>query len=153
MSNRLERWFENKKMSSFRDLAQAENAFDRFFHEMLNMKKRDGLEFSSFSPSCDVIEEDKSYMLKFDLPGITKDQVHVEVDQDRLTVHAERREEKTSDSKKKHVSEVFYGTYTRSFSLPGPVDEKKIDAKFDNGVLTVKIPKAENSKSKQIPVQ
>ena len=60
---------------------------------------------------------------------------------------------KKSDKKKKHLSEVSYGSYTRSFTLPGPVDEKNVNAKFENGVLTVSIPKTETLKAKQIAIQ
>ena len=67
-------------------------------------------------------------------------------------IRAERKEEKKSESKKKYLSEMYYGSYARSFTLPGPVDEKKVEAKFENGVLTVTVPKTESLKAKQIPV-
>lgn len=90
---------------------------------------------------------------KPDLPGVSKEQVKVEVNKDQLTVFAERKEEKKYDSKKKFLSEVHYGFYSRTFTLPGSMDEKKVDAKFENGVLTVTVPKTEALQSKQIPIQ
>lgn len=145
MSN-LERWFNSKKLSPFRDFTQIEDSFDRMMSEML--AKRD-----AFTPTCDVLEEGNNYILKFDMPGVSKNEVKVEVIDNQLTVSAERKEEKKHESKKKFLSEVYYGSYTRSFTLPGAVDEKKVDAKFENGVLTVTIPKTEALKTKQIPVQ
>lgn len=152
MSNALERWFDNKSLSPFRDFSQVQESFDRLFNEFMNLKKANGMQSLSFSPSCEISEEDNNYILKFDLPGVTKDQVKVEADKDQLTIRAERKEEKKSESKKKYLSEMYYGSYTRSFTLPGPVDEKKVDAKFENGVLTVTVPKTESLKAKQIPV-
>jgi HSP20 family protein len=152
MSNALERWFDNKSLSPFRDFSQVQEPFDRLFNEFMNVKRTNGMQSFSLSPSCEIAEEDNNYILKFDLPGVTKDQVKVEADKDQLTIHAERKEEKKSESKKKYLSEMYYGSYTRSFTLPGPVDEKKVNAKFENGVLTVTVPKTESLKAKQIPV-
>ena len=152
MSNELERWFDNKSLSPLRDFSQVQESFDRIINEFMNLKRTNGLQSLSFNPSCEIAEEDNNYILKFDLPGVTKDQVKVEADKDQLTIRAERKEEKKSESKKKHLSEMFYGSYSRSFTLPGPVDEKKVDAKFENGVLTVTVPKTESIKAKQIPV-
>lgn len=150
MSN-LERWFNSKKLTPFRDLAQIEDSFDRMMNEMIT--KRDATQSFSFSPSCEVVEEGNNYILKFDMPGVSKNQVKVEVIDNQLTVSAERKEEKKQENKKKFLSEVYYGSYTRSFTLPGAVNEKKVDAKFENGVLTVTIPKTEALQTKQIPVQ
>lgn len=151
MSKSLQRWFESKTSNPFRELARAEDAFERFIDEMAGSKNlASGL--AEFSPSCDIEEEGNRYLMKFDLPGVKKDQVKVEVDGDRLTVRAERREEKKSETKKKYLSEVSYGSYVRTFTLPGPVEEKNIDAKFENGVLTIAVPKTEAQQAKQIPV-
>lgn len=153
MHNALEKWFDKKQqLSPFRDFSQIQESFDRLFNEFTNWKKTNGMQGFDFSPSCDIAEEGNSYVLTFDLPGVTKDQVKVEADNDQLTIRAERKEEKKTESKKKYLSEVHYGSYARTFTLPGPIDEKKIDAKFENGVLTVTVPKTESTKTKQIPV-
>lgn len=152
MSNTLEKWMDRKQMSPFRDLYQIQESFDRLFSEFANMKKANGSQDLDLSPSCEIAEQGNNYVLTFDLPGVKKDQVTVEAENGQLTVRAERKEEKKTESKKKYLSEVYYGSYSRTFSLPGPVDEKKIDARFENGVLTVTVPKSETAKSKQIPV-
>lgn len=143
MSNALERWFETRNRNPMRDLSRMEDAFERSLNSQLEC------------PSCDVVEDNKNYTLKFDLPGVQKDQVKVEVSDDQLTIKAERQEEHTTKGKKKYVSEISYGTYLRTFRLPAPVDEKKVEAKFDNGVLTITVPKTEipAAKSKQIKIQ
>lgn len=150
MSKSLQRWFETKTSNPFREIAKAEEAFERILDEMSGNRR--GSSGSEFSPSCDIEEDGNRYLMKFDLPGVKRDQVKVEVDGDRLTVRAERREEKKSETKKKYLSEVSYGSYERTFTLPAPVEEKSVDAKFEDGVLTISVPKTEVQKAKQIPV-
>jgi len=152
MSNELERWFDRKGLSPFREFSGVQDSFEKLLGEFLSLRRSDGSQSFSFSPTCDIIEDDEGYVLKFDLPGIARDQIKVEADRDRITIHAERREEKRTDEKKKHLSEMCYGWYTRSFNLPGPVDEKKVDARLEDGVLTVAVPKTESVKAKQIPI-
>lgn len=152
MSNAIEKWLDNKRLSPFRDLSQIQDSFDRLLNDFVSLRKTNGLQDYSFSPTCEVDEEGNNYVMKFDLPGVPKELVKVEVDNDQLTVRAERKEERKSESKKKYFSEIYYGSYIRTFTLPGPVEDKKVDAKFDNGVLTVTISKTESTKAKQIPV-
>lgn len=150
MASNLQKWFENR--SPFRGFSQMEDSFDRLMNELMNMRRNGNLSTFEFSPSCDLTEEENQYVMTFDLPGIHKDQVKVEVDNNQITVSAERKEEKKKDTKKSHLSEIHYGSYQRSFTLPTTIDEKKVDAKFENGVLTLTVPKTETSKLKQIPV-
>ena len=154
MANPIERWFDNKRLGSlspFREFERTFEPMDRMLADFMKMRPTTVEEFN-FSPSCEISEVGSDYVLKVDLPGVAKDQVKVEVDQDQLTISAERREEKETETNKKYLSEVCYGSYTRSFTLPGTVDEKKIDAKFENGVLTVKVPKTASPKAKQISI-
>ena len=152
MSNAVERWFDRKQSSSFRELSQIQETFDRLITNFLNLKKANGMPDFSFIPSCELNEEENNYILTFDLPGVRKDQIEVETENSQLTVRAERQEEKKTGSQKTYLSEHYYGAYARTFALPGPIDEKKIDAKFENGVLTIVAPKMESVKSKQIQV-
>ena len=152
MINPLEKWFERRQVSPFSDFSQLQESFDRMFNEFMNLRKTTGLQELGFSPSCEIAEEENNYILTFDLPGVKKDEVQVEADNDQLTIRAERKESKKMDTAKKYLSEVYYGTYSRTFTLPGPIDEKKIEAKFENGVLVVTVPKTESTKTKQIPV-
>jgi HSP20 family protein len=134
----------------FRMLTRLQDDFDRLFQELSVAEPR--LLKADLACSCEVSEDKSSYTMKFDMPGIKKEDLKIEVDGNVLTVSAERKEEKKSDSKKSHYSEISYGSYMRSFTLPSPLDEKKVDAKFENGVLTLAIPKSEASKAKQIEV-
>ena len=95
MANALERWLGgNNNMTPFREFSQIQSSFDRLLNEITGIKKMNELQDVGFSPSCEITDEGNSYLLKFDLPGVTKDQVRVEADKDRLMIHAERKEEK-----------------------------------------------------------
>jgi len=100
-------------------------------------------------------EAKDSYMMKFDLPGLTKDQIKIDFYENTLTVSGDRKEEKTTEDKdaKVHYSEMSYGSFTRSFSFPQAVDVEKANAKFDNGVLTVEVPKRDGGNRRQIQVR
>lgn len=152
MNNMIEKWLDKSIIPS-KSLMQLEDSFDRFLNDFKLMRSSGKLNDMSFTPSCEIVEDEKAYVMKFDLPGVSKENVKVEIDQDRLTVTAERKQEKSQDDKKKFLSEISYGYYTRSFTLPSAMDEKKLDAKFKDGVLTVTIPKTETSKTKVVPVQ
>ena len=153
MSKSLERWLEPKGLSPFREISELQDSFEQLFREITGMKRGNGIQTSEFSPACEISEDEEQYTMKFDLPGVTKDQVQVDLENDRLTVRAERREEKKQEDRRRYLSEISYGSYIRSFMMPGPVDEKKVEAGFNNGVLTVTVPKSVKSKAKQIPVQ
>ncbi|MCB0369004.1 MAG: Hsp20/alpha crystallin family protein [Bdellovibrionales bacterium] len=152
MANALERWLDNRRLSPFRDLAQFQEPLDRLFNEFMNMRRTDEMTEYDFAPSCDIAEEGNSYVMKFDMPGVSKEDVNVQIENDQLVIRAERHELKKHESNKKYLSEIFYGAYSRAFTLPGPVDEKKIDAKYENGVLTVTVPKTAAQRGKQIPI-
>ncbi|KYG67991.1 hypothetical protein AZI87_01595 [Bdellovibrio bacteriovorus] len=151
MASNLQKWFDNRSLSPFKSFSQMDDPFERILNELMNMRKGSLSQFE-FSPSCEISEEDNNYVMTFDLPGVNKEQVKVEVDNNQITVSAERRDEKKKDTKKTHLSEIQYGSYQRTFTLPSSIDEKRVDAKFDNGVLTLTIPKNVTTKQKQIPV-
>ena len=107
----------------------------------------------AFSPSCEVTEDKAHYYLKFDLPGMTKEGVRIEIHDNQLTVTGERKEEKKEDGKRYHVSEMAYGSFMRTFSLPPNIDPEKVEARFENGVLTVAVGKTEEAKSRQVNIK
>lgn len=155
MSN-LDFW--RKSYEPFRDSSLFSRNLDRVFDDWLmpvSPKYRANLEKVAMSPSCDVTENKTTYTMKFDLPGLTKDQIKIDLHENTLSVSGERREEKKEEDKdrKHHVSEVYYGSFSRSFAFPEPIDAERSDARFENGVLTVTIPKKEGSLRRQISVK
>lgn len=142
-------------LNPFRELSIMNNSFDRLFNELDSFRRGTGVE-TWFSPSCDIVDDKNQYILKFDMPGVEKKDIKVELNEHQLTVSAERRSETETDEKNKYLSEIRYGSYSRSFTLPEQVDEKKIEAKLADGVLTLRVPKTETAKttkSQQISIQ
>jgi HSP20 family protein len=107
-----------------------------------------------WSPSADISETDKEYLIRAELPAVKKEDVKVTVDQGVITIEGERKHEKEDKTEKYHRVESFQGTFIRSFSLPENINAEAICCESKDGVLTVHIPKAhtEKPKIKQIPV-
>lgn len=105
-----------------------------------------------WSPRMDLMETDDHYRMRVDLPGISKDDVSVTVEDNRLTVRGERRDESRTEKENVVRMERTFGTFYRSLRLPKSVNESKIKATFTDGVLSVEIPKTEKSKPKKIKI-
>ncbi len=101
----------------------------------------------------DVTENDKSYLVKAEIPGVSRDDIHVSVDGNLVSISAEVKKEKEEKKDEKVIRcERYYGKVSRSFSLGSDVDADKVQAKYSNGVLEVTMPKKENGKKKEITV-
>jgi HSP20 family protein len=110
-------------------------------------------ENQEFMPACDVEESDQGYLMSFDLPGVKKEDVKIELQENQVTVSGERKQEKKVESKGRVSQERYYGSFCRSFTLPSSVEPSKVEASYDNGVLHIAIPKIHVSASKQIPIK
>lgn len=105
----------------------------------------------------DVTENDKEYLVKAELPGAKKEDIHVSVDGGYVSISAETREEKKEtkkhDGERTLLQEMHYGSWSRGFTLPHEVDDKSADAKFENGVLMLTLPKRAPAASKTISIK
>lgn len=113
----------------------------------------EGLTTGVWTPPVDVFETNESIVLKADLPEVSKEEVDISVQGNVLTIRGERKREEEVKEKDFYRMERSHGVFTRSFTLPGTVDPEKIEAGFSSGVLTVTLPKREESKPKQIHVK
>eukprot|EP01027_Heterolobosea_sp_BB2_P027572 GEZU01043041.1.p2 GENE.GEZU01043041.1~~GEZU01043041.1.p2 ORF type:complete len:177 (-),score=88.96 GEZU01043041.1:82-612(-) len=108
---------------------------------------------TTFIPRMDYTETDKEYLVKCELPGLSKNDVKIDLDNDLLTISGEKKEEKKEENERIHRLERTYGKFNRSVRLPKNIDVDNIQANFENGVLCVCVPKkagAEQRKSIQI---
>jgi HSP20 family protein len=103
-------------------------------------------------PSTDMYEEKDELVMKAELPGIEQKDLDITLEGDRLTITAEKKEEEVEDAEH-HTRERYYGKYYRSVTLPYPVKEDKISATLDNGVLELRLPKADEAKPKKIEIK
>lgn len=106
----------------------------------------DGGAFSDWSPAVDVSEDDDEYVITADLPEVKKEDVKITTENNVLTIRGERTREEEEKNKTWHCVERSYGKYERSFRLPDEIDQKKIDASFRDGVLTIQLPKLAEKK-------
>jgi HSP20 family protein len=107
---------------------------------------------SSLVPLTDMHEEKDQLVMKTELPGIDKKDLDISLEGDILTIKAEKKEE-IKEEATDHIRERRYGRYFRSLTLPYPVKADNISATFDNGVLELRLPKAEEVKAKKIEVK
>lgn len=107
----------------------------------------------NWAPSADISETEGEYRIKAELPGVSKEDVRVAVENGVITLSGERRQEKDDKSEKFHRVERFYGSFVRSFALPDNADAQHIKAESRDGTLLISIPKLSSPKPKQIEVK
>jgi HSP20 family protein len=101
----------------------------------------------------DVAEKNGAYVVKGELPGVRKEDIHVSVDGAQVTLEAEVKQEKSTDDERVLHTERMYGKVSRVFTLPQDIDEAKVQAKFQDGVLELTLPKKQAAARKQITIQ
>lgn len=116
------------------------NLIDKFFNESLS---RSGGAAYSFVPRVDILEKDNAYELHVAVPGMNKEDFKLDLNDNYLTVSGERKFTKEQNDKNFHAIETQYGTFSRSFALPENVDAAKINARYNNGILEITVPKDE----------
>jgi HSP20 family protein len=137
-----------------RDLSSIQEKMNQLFEDTLSRTRgrEEGLAAGMWTPAVDIYETGESVVVKAELPGLTKEQVGIEVKDGVLTLKGERKVEREVKEENYHRVERAYGTFQRSFSLPASVDQEKIGATLKDGVLEVTLPKKEQAKPKQISV-
>ena len=106
-----------------------------------------------WAPAVDIIEDDKEYLIKVELPEVPKDAVKVTMEGGTLTISGERKAEKEEKNRKFHRLERYYGRFERSFSIPDDAEEGRVNAEYKDGVLRVHLAKSEKARPKQIEVK
>jgi HSP20 family protein len=109
--------------------------------------------FERVSPSLDLVETDGALEVRVDIPGMEAKDIDIQVHGNLLTVSGERKEEREEKGKTYHRVERRTGSFLRSVTLPCPVKEEAVDAQYKNGILTIRLPKTEEAKSRKITVK
>ncbi|MBI5476032.1 MAG: Hsp20/alpha crystallin family protein [Ignavibacteriales bacterium] len=104
-------------------------------------------------PVVDIVERENEFSIKVEIPGVDKKDVKITIQNDVLTIRGEKKQEEEKKGENYYRTERSYGTFQRSFTLPSSVANEKIDASYDNGILTLTIPKLEEAKPKEIEVK
>ncbi len=137
--------------SLFPSIFPRRDLFDRFFEDF-NMPSlfEDDREWV---PAFDISENEKEYIVTAELPGIDTKDLDVTLSDGILTVKGEKKEEKEDKGKDYHRIERRYGSFHRSFQIPGEIKADKVDASYKNGILKLTLPKAESSVTKKIEIK
>jgi HSP20 family protein len=107
---------------------------------------------NNFAPACEIYDEDKSYCISLDIPGLSKEDLDIEVKDNHLHITGERKYEGRPNKDNILRTERRYGKFERIFSLPKNVNSEAIEARFENGVLDIILPKEEKSQAKKITI-
>lgn len=125
--------------------------FDQFFRGDRSID--DSFLGRDWTPAVDVVENPDAYVLNAELPGLNKDEVKITLENNILSIRGEKKNEMEKKEGNYHRVERSYGLFERSFTIPGSIKSNDIDAQFKDGVLTLTLPKAEESKPKLIDVK
>lgn len=105
------------------------------------------------APAMDFTEDEKTYRLTAELPGMSEKDIDVQMSGDMLTIKGEKRQEKEEKAENYYVSERRFGSFQRSFTLPDGIDRDKIEAGFEKGVLTITLPKTPETVKEQKKIE
>lgn len=151
VDNQLEAWRDRR--------FSAMTPFDRLFADLNDLLGTGMLESPAWSTrterplACDLRETGDAYLVSFDIPGVDKTDIDIDVTGNTLTIRGERKEERKEGEGRSRFSERRYGSFQRSFTLPTDVNAERVEASYDNGVLCVAIPKSPEAKRRKIEVK
>jgi HSP20 family protein len=129
------------------------NEFDRLFDSFFNPSYEEETALSAFNPAVDIVEEDQAYQVHVELPGLSKDDIKLNIKDNYLSISGEKKRESKVEEKNYQRTERIFGSFQRNFRLSDSVEVDKIEAEFKDGVLNIVIPKKKESLAKQIEVK
>jgi HSP20 family protein len=136
-----------------RELTTLQNEMNRLFGTVFDTPAQsNGGTLRRWMPAMDLIETGEHFVLRADLPGLSEEDVTIEVEDRVLTVSGERKAEHTESNEGYHRVERAFGSFSRSLTLPEGVDAEQVRATFDRGVLEVRVPKPEQRKPRRVEI-
>jgi HSP20 family protein len=133
----------------FRELGRMQRTVDRMFSDLLSGPYESSM---MFNPPVDVSESDNAYLISLDLPGVPKDDVRIEIQDNSLIVTGERKMERRKEEGRALALERFRGNFRREFALPASVDPERVSAAYREGVLEITVPKSAASKPRTVKI-
>src|SRR6202035_1568563 len=137
------------RLEPFRGLTTLQNQFNRLFDESFRTHGEESA-LTTWAPAVDIYETPNELVVKADLPDVNEKDIDVRVENNLLTIRGERKFEKSAAEENFLRVERTYGSFSRSFSLPNTLNAEAIGAEYKNGVLTVTLPKREETKPRQV---
>lgn len=138
------------------ELNTIQNEMNRLFNTFFDQPAATGRNGTGngrrWLPAMDLVEADEHYVLRADLPGLSDEDVNVQLEDNVLTISGERRTEQDTKQQGRYRLERAFGSFSRSLSLPEGIDPDSVQAHFDRGVLEIRIPKPEQKKPRQVQI-
>jgi HSP20 family protein len=129
------------------------NWMDRFFEDPFFDLQAPWETTSDLGLALDVSETEDEYLVKASVPGIDPDDLDISITNNMLTIQGEKKAEEEREGEQYHIRERRYGRFTRTISLPSAVNEEAIEANYEDGVLTLHMPKSEEAKPRRIEIK
>lgn len=142
----------NLRWKPFGDLLSMHDDIHRFFEGAFGGTGKERGSETSWCPPTDIFETKDNYVFKLEVPGISKKDIHVELKGNNLTIEGEKREPNKVKKENYHRVESYSGKFSRTYSLPGNVDPKKVEAHLEDGILELRLGKREEEKAKTISI-
>lgn len=142
----------DEDLAFFRDFDRLQGSVNQLFGDFGRKAQSKALASSHFSPACDIQETKGHYVMNLDLPGLKKEDIRIQIEDNQLRIWGERKEESNFEDSVGRRIERSYGRFERVFALPSSVESEKIEAHYENGVLSLVLPKIEAAKARQIKV-
>ena len=138
----------------FRDLVTLRDRMNRLFEDAVSTARTEEKDMisSSWVPAVDIYEDEKQLVLTAELPGINEKDVDIKIEDNTLSIHGERKLEKETREENYHRIERAYGSFYRSFTLPHHIDQDKIQAEHENGVLRIIMPKKPELQPRKVKI-
>ncbi|HEY6873635.1 MAG TPA: Hsp20/alpha crystallin family protein [Geobacteraceae bacterium] len=141
------------RYNPFRELRTMQEQMNRLLDLAWNREAGEELKEGTWQPPVDIYEDEESVVIKAEVPDIDQKDIEVRIEENTLTLKGERKLDQSIRKENYHRVERYYGPFQRSFSLPATIDQEKVKANCERGVLTVILPKKEEKKPKQITVE
>jgi HSP20 family protein len=135
-----------------RELSSLQTEMNRLFNQAFDQPQGNGGAVRRWTPAMDLLETEDHFVLRADLPGMSEEDVTVELEDNVLTVSGERKTEHQDRSEGYYRVERAFGAFSRSLTLPKGIDPEAVNAAFERGVLEVRIPKPEARKPRKITI-
>lgn len=136
----------------FQEMGEIQRQMNRLFDDVMTPTERSNGIGALFSPAAELEENDDTYHLKLEVPGMEPGDINVDVTAEAVAITGERKSEQKSEEKGMTRTEFRYGKFQRVIPLPGRIDHQNVSADYKNGVLNLVLPKAEDEKNKVVRV-
>ena len=142
------------RWNPMREMMNLRTEMDDLFENFFGLTRRGGdLEYGRWRPRINIEENDNNYEITAEIPGMSKEDIEIDLRGDILTLKGEKKIEEEKKDKNFHLCERCYGQFVRTIRLPENAEKDKIDAEYKDGILKLNIPKVEEAKPKEIKVK